>query len=823
MLEPAEPNRGWMVVAVGIVAVAAMLGAGRLEGRWRHIAAVGAIVPLTALMLLAGRVADELLLPGGWSELAGGISRGISDLPGVRVPYRGLDDWVRTVIPLGGSALVVIAALLAFWPRRSTLGFQVPALIVLIVLYVVPVVALEFNVEFLRGAVFTLLMVAFLRLEKLRRPDSLAAAALAVLATLVALGAAPILNRDTPWFDYETWAADTSASKSTSFSWDVQTYGGLNWPRDGRELIRVKAKRPAYWKTTNLDAFDGRIWRRSSTPASVAELPTNNPQALKDWTQTIKVSFRNLRSDQFVTAGYASAVDIPRLDTTPTLDGLYLPGRTLRRGDAYTAKVYTPIPTERQRRRAGVDYESALTNYTTIHTSLQDAVPGASEYDIAFPFFGTDGGTVVYPPRNGTAEEVLQRAKLNRIYALSQNLAEGAKTPDDYVQRVLAYFAKPEFTYSEVPPKASSTLDGFLFDTKQGYCQQYSGAMALLLRMAGIPARVVSGFSTGATDFKTGEYVVRDFDAHAWVEVYYPKWGWLTFDPTPADSPARSQPADARTTSSNLGSGSSTNFGGDPLSERGASTPVAGDPPRGGTSRRSSPARSPSSASAIWRCAAGVAARLRRCRSSSARSSARAANRPPEPRCTRSSCASRTPPTPRVTSGRCVRAATATRRAIRRAHSAAACGPSSDAAVVFWATSGPGGPSRLGNSRFTIVVMDDVYDLYQRGMALLEDGHYHQAIIPLAKARELEPDKTSIREALGRAYFRTGRFEEARVEFEAVVECAPTNDYALFCLGRALMQLGRTAEARKPLTLAANMNPSRRDYRIYRDRARKAA
>jgi len=119
--------------------------------------------------------------------------------------------------------------------------------------------------------------------------------------------------------------------------------------------------------------------------------------------------------------------------------------------------------------------------------------------------------------------------------------------------------------------------------------------------------------------------------------------------------------------------------------------------------------------------------------------------------------------------------------------------------------------------------MDDVYDLYQRGMALLEDGHFHQATIPLAKARDLEPDKTSIREALGRACFRSGAYEEARVEFEAVVERAPTNDYALFCLGRSLMMLGRTAEARKPLTLAANMNPERRDYRIYRDRARKAA
>ena len=118
--------------------------------------------------------------------------------------------------------------------------------------------------------------------------------------------------------------------------------------------------------------------------------------------------------------------------------------------------------------------------------------------------------------------------------------------------------------------------------------------------------------------------------------------------------------------------------------------------------------------------------------------------------------------------------------------------------------------------------MDDVYDLYQRGMALLEDGHYHQAIIPLAKARDLEPDKTSIREGLGRAYFRTGRFEEARAEFEAVVDSAPTNDYALFCLGRALMESGRPADARKPLVLAANLRPDRRDYRIYRDRARAA-
>src|SRR5579859_7663847 len=119
--------------------------------------------------------------------------------------------------------------------------------------------------------------------------------------------------------------------------------------------------------------------------------------------------------------------------------------------------------------------------------------------------------------------------------------------------------------------------------------------------------------------------------------------------------------------------------------------------------------------------------------------------------------------------------------------------------------------------------MDDLYDLFRRGTELLEAGHHHQATIPLSRARDLDPDKTSIREALGRALFGAQRYEQAAREFEAVIDRAPTNDYALFCLGRSLQLLGRHAEARGPLALAANLQPSRRDYRVYRDRARAAA
>ena len=119
--------------------------------------------------------------------------------------------------------------------------------------------------------------------------------------------------------------------------------------------------------------------------------------------------------------------------------------------------------------------------------------------------------------------------------------------------------------------------------------------------------------------------------------------------------------------------------------------------------------------------------------------------------------------------------------------------------------------------------MEDVYELFKRGTALLEAGDFNQATVPLSKAAALEPGKASIREALGRAYFRSRQYERARAEFAAVVELAPTNDYALFCLGRALLELGRAAEARKPLALAAQLRPERRDYRIYRERAAKAA
>ena len=110
------------------------------------------------------------------------------------------------------------------------------------------------------------------------------------------------------------------------------------------------------------------------------------------------------------------------------------------------------------------------------------------------------------------------------------------------------------------------------------------------------------------------------------------------------------------------------------------------------------------------------------------------------------------------------------------------------------------------------------YTLYRRGLELLEDGSFAEATGPLAEAARRAPEKSSVREALGRAYFRNRQFAEAATEFEAVLETHPVNDYAHFCLGRALSLTGETKRARHHLALASNLRPERRDYRLYRER-----
>ena len=429
----------------------------------------------------------------------------------------------------------------------------------LVTLYAVPAVALDLSSEFLSGALLALLVVAYLRLERVQITDAGAAAMLAVAVTILGLAAAPALDTDEPWFDYETWALSSASSKSTSFSWD-HSYGPLDWPRDGRELLRVKAKRPAYWKATNLDDFDGRRWvrDRSSTNLDGCDVSAYLSEGSDKNLQRIRVTVRNLRTQTFITAGVACAIDSPRLGSLPLGDGTYASmSRELRRGDAYGALVYTPNPNGAERRAAPRTYPATMQRYTRIELPQSlppDPDPAAAVdslgYRVQFPMFGEPGRPMMQSLADPGSDFVpaalrLREGRYARTYALAQGLKRGADTQEEYVQAVMRYLRGDQFSYTESPQIAAENLDGFLFDAKSGYCQQFSGAMALLLRMGGVPARVSTGFTTGLLDRKAGEFVVRDVDAHSWVEVWYAGYGWVTMDPTPAAAPARSQSDDA--------------------------------------------------------------------------------------------------------------------------------------------------------------------------------------------------------------------------------------------------------------------------------------
>jgi Flp pilus assembly protein TadD len=107
---------------------------------------------------------------------------------------------------------------------------------------------------------------------------------------------------------------------------------------------------------------------------------------------------------------------------------------------------------------------------------------------------------------------------------------------------------------------------------------------------------------------------------------------------------------------------------------------------------------------------------------------------------------------------------------------------------------------------------DSAYELFARGRSMLAAGHPHQAVMLLSRAKLLEPEKASIREALGIAYFRIHRYEEAESEFRKMLELAPVDDYAHYALGRCLEKQGREQEANGHYKLASSLRPGEAAY-----------
>src|SRR5438270_3280054 len=127
-----------------------------------------------------------------------------------------------------------------------------------------------------------------------------------------------------------------------------------------------------------------------------------------------------------------------------------------------------------------------------------------------------------------------------RVKDLAHKLLDNIPNTYDRAEALETYLRSPPFQYSpqvKATPPGRDPVDYFLFDLKQDFCEYFASAMVVMLREVGVPARLVEGFTTGTFDTASNAFVVKEQDAHAWVEAYFPQYGWIEFEPTPSQPP----------------------------------------------------------------------------------------------------------------------------------------------------------------------------------------------------------------------------------------------------------------------------------------------
>ncbi|HEX9438011.1 MAG TPA: transglutaminaseTgpA domain-containing protein [Candidatus Limnocylindria bacterium] len=126
-----------------------------------------------------------------------------------------------------------------------------------------------------------------------------------------------------------------------------------------------------------------------------------------------------------------------------------------------------------------------------------------------------------------------------RVRELARKVVEGRDNPYDKAEAIES-FLRTNYRYAPVvrpPPPGRDPIDWFLFDLKEDFCEYFAASMVMMAREVGIPARFVEGFTSGTFDPTTGRYIVKQINAHAWVEVYFTGFGWIEFEPTPSETP----------------------------------------------------------------------------------------------------------------------------------------------------------------------------------------------------------------------------------------------------------------------------------------------
>ena len=250
-----------------------------------------------------------------------------------------------------------------------------------------------------------------------------------------------------------------------------------------------------YWRSQTYDAYNGQAWISNTFQSQPIAAGRPYYPTLATLPKNFRAVVQHVLRLQPMDGALFAAGDLLSADQ-PSVASWRAPGDLIyarTNANTFTADSRLPFVTAAELRLAGANYPAPIQNYL----SLPDELPG-------------------------------------RVRDLTVRLTINQPTPYDQVLAIQDYLR--QFPYSlQVPgvPGDRDVADYFLFDLRKGYCDYYATTMAVMVRAAGIPARLVTGFSSGTYDYNKDRFVVVQADAHSWVEVYFPGIGWVEFEPTP--------------------------------------------------------------------------------------------------------------------------------------------------------------------------------------------------------------------------------------------------------------------------------------------------
>ena len=290
----------------------------------------------------------------------------------------------------------------------------------------------------------------------------------------------------------------------------------------------MESDQPIPLRALALESFDGLSFGQASSPRAVVDINGGvrlNPDTRgTDASVEQRITLTGVRTPWLLAGGRPITVSgIGRRSVTVLDDDSVRVDPSLALKTRYDVHTLVPNP--------GIRALIDAPPYGDVDSELLTVVPGLGAAPVRVPVW-----------RSGeTRPDSLDFGQYDGVYRLSRRVIGNARTAYEAVNRVEAFVRGSPYRYDDRAPRPASgnpDLVDFLLVSKRGYCQHFAGAMALMLRMNGIPARVAVGFTadSGRFDPDKSSYEIIDRDAHSWVEVQFSGYGWIPFDPTPGRS-----------------------------------------------------------------------------------------------------------------------------------------------------------------------------------------------------------------------------------------------------------------------------------------------